>query len=188
MAEKKERKKLKEKKPESILFSLSNIHTSLSEAMKARETIFGRVAKLAQTTAISLASLEQPLNSLALSLQTMDSFYTVINSAVRQQQAIMRVLETPPVLQAMFQFQAQVNTLTEGLARIREMVELPKISIPTITTELTAIPLQNNRTIESLLRHIDRLEEELSKEKAKNKELLRLLENMKKRAKQQYIE
>jgi len=153
MSEKKE--KPKEKKPESILISLSNIQTSLSEAMKAQKAISMQVAKVVETAV-------KPLTSLAKSLQTMNTFNTAINSVIQQQQAVMRALQAPLVSQTMFQYQAQVKTLAEGLAKIRKMVESPKINIPTITTELTAISSQNNRTISSLLRHIEFLETELA--------------------------
>lgn len=179
--EKKEKEKLKEKKQKSILINLSNIQTNLSEAMKAQETITMQVAKLAIATK-PLASFTSPLASLAQSLRAMNIFNTAIH-----QHAFIRALQAPLVSQAMFQYQAQVKALAEGLTRVSKMVEMPKINISTITTELTAIPPQNNRTVKSLLRHIDRLEKELSKEKAKNKELLQLLENMKKKVKQQYI-
>ena len=179
MSEKKE--KPKEKKPESILISLSNIQTSLSEAMKAQKAISMQVAKVAETAV-------KPLTSLAQSLQTMNTFTNAINSVIQQQQqAVMRALQAPLVSQTMLQYQAHVKTLEESLARIRKMVELPRIDIPTITTELTAIPSQNNRTINSLLRHIEFLETELAKEKAKNKELLRLLEEKRKELKKQYV-
>jgi predicted RNase H-like nuclease (RuvC/YqgF family) len=182
-----EEKEEQKKKKSQLIASNLAIQNSLSEAIRASATL--QSVFIDQASAVQFKAPDW-IRQTASNLQTMLSFSNAITSAIQQQQTTMRALhafQAPLVSRTMFQYQTQIRALSEGLVRINRMMQMPKIDIPVIKTELHTLPSHNNKTIDILLRYIDSLEKELVKEKAMNKELLRLLEDIKKKVKQQYI-
>lgn len=174
-----QKKKEEKKKTEQIVSGeLANISTVILNALGTKEQINSMV----QTTLKSLQPSLAGLNHLSETLNNMSPVYEMI----RQNQAIFQSIQTSN-LTAILDSLRQVNQLSETLVRINEMMQLPKISIPKLETELKAISPKNNILVKSLLSQIEYLENELAKEKGKNKELLALLDEKRKKLKKQYI-
>jgi predicted RNase H-like nuclease (RuvC/YqgF family) len=178
-----EEKKEKGKKGKtiSVFNELSTSSIGLSEAMKAQAQIMQSSVAL---QALQSAKILEPFKYVAGTLKLMASF----NNMIKQHQIVMQTLQQSSVgLKTMLEYQSQVRQLADNLVRINKMVEPLKFPIPKLTAELTAIPPRNDTLVRSLLREIEFLEKELSKEKAKNKELLALLEEKRKELKKQYV-
>jgi len=165
----------------SVFNELANISISLSEAMTAHTQIMqSDMAK----QALQSAKVFESFKHMAGTLQLMASF----NDLVKQHRIVMKTFEQSSIgLKAMLEHQSHVKELASSLTRINDMVKPLKFTVPELKTELTAIPSKNDTLVRSLLREIEFLENELSKEKAKNKELLALLEEKRKQLKNQYV-
>jgi hypothetical protein len=178
-----EKEKDKEKKPLSVLTELSNIGVGLSEAMRAQAQIMQ--SSIAQQ-ALQSARIFDSFNGLSSSFKTMAS----INNMIREHQAIIPAFQQPPIMKTMLEYQTGISILAKQLVGINKMIQsvkMPKIAIPTLSTELAVIPRQNDTLVRSLLREIELLEKELAKEKAENKQLMALLEEKRKELKKQYV-
>jgi len=165
----------------SVFNELSTISFALSEAMKAQAQILQSSVAL---QALQSAKVFESFKRMAGTLQSMASF----NNMIKQNQTVMQTLQQSSIgLEAMFEYQLHMKQLADNLARINKMVQPLKFPTAPLTTELTDIPHRNDMLVRSLLREIEFLEKELSKEKAKNKELLALLEEKRKELKKQCV-
>jgi len=176
-----EEKKEKEKRPISVFEELSTISLGISEAMKAQAQILQSSVAL---QALQSAKVCESFKHMAGTLQSMASF----NNMIKQNQIVIQTLQQSSIgLKAMLEYQLHMRQLADNLARINKMVQPLKFPTATVTTELIAIPPRNDTLVRSLLREIEFLEKELSKKKAKNKELLALLDEKRKELKKQYV-
>jgi len=183
--EKKEEEKKKEKKT-TVLDGYTSIQTSLSQAMVAQSAILNSAIA---RQAMESARIAQAMSNSLGTIKMMEA----INHMVRQQNAIMQVLQNAmqnsTVIRAMATYENQTRRLAESIATINQRIQsIPtKIVVPAIKTELATIPRQTNVTVRTLENYIVALEKELAKEKMKNKELLALLEDKRKELKKQYV-
>lgn len=183
--EKKEEEKKKEKKT-TVLDRYASIQTSLSQAMVAQSAILS--SAIARQTMESARIAQAMSNSLG-TIKMMEA----ITHMVRQQNAIAQVLQNAmqnsTVVRAMGIYENQARKLAESIATINQRIQsIPmKVVVPAIKTELATIPRQTDVTVRTLENYIVALEKELAKEKAKNKELLALLEEKRKKLKNQYV-
>ena len=183
--EKKEEEKKKEKKT-VVLDRYTSIQTSLSKAMIAQNAILN--SAIARTAMESGRIAQAMINSLG-TIKMMEA----INRMVRQQDAITQALQNTflnsTVIRAMTTYENQARRLAESIATINQRVQSMNMEVvaPTIKTELAIIPRQTDVTVRTLEKYIVALEKELAKEKGKNKELLRLLEEKRKDLKKQYV-
>jgi hypothetical protein len=87
-----------------------------------------------------------------------------------------RILEASHVSSQVFKglttYEKNVRQLSEQFARVQQMLQ-KSVPIPSITTEIKALPLRIDETVKSLLNYITLLERELEKKEVENKELLR---------------
>lgn len=180
MSEEKKEKE-KEKKVLPVFKGLSTISLGLSEAMKAHARIMqSPVAQQALQSALVFDSFKH----MAGTLQSMAKF----NDIIRQNQIVIQTLQQSSIgLKTMLEYQSQIGQLSANLTRINKMVSLLKFPTAMLTAELVSIPRQNDTLVRGLLREIEFLEKELSKEKTENKELRALLEEKRKGLKKQYV-
>lgn len=181
---------MKEKeKPKSVAKEYKNIEIDLSEAIKIQEEM---LQSGAVKQALEVAKALEPLKQVYDSIQNMAGF----NDLIRQYSEIVQSITQSTVWKTMLQYEHEVNKLTKELSGIQRMVDATGriLSMPKFETELSTILPQTNMTIKSLLRHIEFLEKELMKEKAKTakekaekEELLRQLAEQKKELKERYI-
>ena len=171
----------KKKKPISVFNELSAISIGLSKAMKAQTQIMQSSVAL---QALQSAKVLESFKYMAGTLQSM----VFLNNTLKQHHTVMQAFQRSSIgLKTMLSYRLQVRQLADNLIRINKMVEPLTLPIPELTAELTAIPPRNDTLVRSLLREIDFLEKELSKEKAKNKQLLAFLEEKRKKLKTQYV-
>jgi flagellar biosynthesis chaperone FliJ len=183
--EKKEEEKKKEKKT-IVLDGYESIQTNLSQAMVAQGTILG--SAIARQVMESARIAQAMSNSLG-TIKMMEA----INSVMRQQnaitQALQNAMQNSAVIGTMAIYENQTRKLAEGIAAISQRIQsiTSKVVVPSIKTELATIPHQTNVTVRTLENYIVALEKELAKERAKNKELLALIEEKRKELKKQYV-
>lgn len=176
-----EKKEEKERKTTSIFDELSNISIGLSEAEKMQAQI---MQSSVVQQALQSAKIFESFSHIAGYLHSMAS----INEMLRQNQSVIHAIQqSSAVFNMMREYQSQVRRLADSLTTINKMVRPLEFTIPELTAELTTIPTRNDTLVRSLLREIELLEKELSKEKAKNKVLLALLEKKRKQLKRQYV-
>jgi hypothetical protein len=176
---KEEKKKLKES--ESVSVELSNISDNVSEAIKAQKEIAEYGSKVFQAFRSDLftPSVCTSLQFLGGTLQSLSN----ISSILKDYQPLLTSLN----FKAFSDIGLQTRAISESLTSIGKMMELPKIEVPKLEVELSAIPTQNNTLVKTLVRQIEYLENELAKEKTINKELIALLEEKRKELKKQYV-
>jgi hypothetical protein len=180
--------KEKEKKKRSVFDQLSSIGVGLSEALEAQERIMQSPAMMQaikQATEVSKAC-----KRITSSLGTMES----INKMMKQNDEIIKTFTESSGMKMLTEYWSQINRLVDNLSRIGKMVKPIDISLPKLDAALFDASSQNDTLGRCQDRLIEFLERELSKAKAKNKqdearinELLGLLEEKRKKLKEQYV-
>ena len=179
MSEKKEKKK-----PKLVLKNLSGIQLALIEASRAHRAIIESSAM--QRAIVESARISKIIHQSTIGLQTIMKTQTQLHKMLTEQARILEACQVPQALKAMAQYEANVRRLAKQFSRVQQMVRIP-LPITSLETRIRTIPSRADRAINSLLNYIAFLEGELSKEKTKNKELLRILEELRKDVKRRYV-
>lgn len=180
MGDKNKENKKKEKKIHPVLEGIRLAFNQTTEAQKA----------LMESAPLLSALTEYPgvLDALKQSAMSLRYVSELSKMLMKEQKEIVRALLSSGALSVVSDFRQDLQKLAELTVGIREMVKMNKnIDVPTLLPKIEAIPSQTNAVINGLLRHIDFLEREMAKERQKNKELLKLLEEKRKELKKKYV-
>ena len=176
-------KKKEKKKPKSVLENLSGIQLALSEASRAYKAIMDTSAMQA---ILASAKISKIIAQSTTGLRTIMETQMQLQKMVMEQARILRASQVSQALKTISAYRESARKLAEQYSRIQQMVQI-SAPLTSLETEIRAIPSRTDRAIKSLLNYIAFLERELSKEKAKNKELLRILEELRKDVKRRYV-
>jgi len=180
---KEEKRKEEEKKPKSILERYSDIQKNLISSEKLHKTL---VEYSQGIKALSDLVETNRIRQSAVALQGILAFQKAIGGVV-QQASVVQALQVSSVARAMAQYQRNVQSLVKNYETIGKLVQLSKVDIPLVTARIENIPSQTSNAMRSLLSHIDYLERELAKKETENKELIRIIGELKQKAKKEYI-
>ncbi len=178
MSEKKEKKK-----PESVHKNLTRIQLALVEASRANSAIMRTSVIQAMQASARISKI---FDQSTIGLQTMIKAQAQLNKMAMKQARLLQAFQVPQVLKAVVAHEKNALGLAAEYSRIQQSIQ-KSISLPSLETHVRAIAPRTDTTMKSLLNYVEFLEKELTKEKAKNKELLRILEELKKEIKKQYV-
>jgi hypothetical protein len=168
---KEEKKKEEKSQPQSIPDIFEWIRLALFETDKTQKTIcnLSSFQRITENSA-GIASIFARSTEDLLALITANTEF--LNLTMDQP----RILEASHVSSQVFKglttYEKNVRQLSEQFARVQQMLQ-KSVPIPSITTEIKALPLRIDETVKSLLNYITLLERELEKKQVENKELLR---------------
>jgi hypothetical protein len=178
----------KEKKKRSVFDQLSSIGVGLSEALEAQKRIMQSPAMM---QAIKQATeVSEAYERIAGSLSIMES----INKMMKQHDEIIKAFTESSGMKMLTEYWSQVNRLVDDFSMIGKIVKPIDISLPKLDSALFGASSQNDTLVRRQERLIEFLEKELSKVKAESKEkektisaLLALLEEQRKKLREQYV-
>lgn len=170
MVDEKKKKRKKEPKKISPVFEFSAMKlafSQLTETQKAAMESFHPLKAFVEASALKAFNQSLPMYKAML---------PVVNSVFTAQQSVLQALKSSKALETFVELRKTTQKLAETYLAVNKALALPReIAIAKINPLMETIPSQTNTAVNSLLRHIEFLEKELAKERAKNKELLRIL-------------
>ena len=168
-----EKKKERKKEPKKIspVFEFSAMKLAFSEWKETQKALMESFQPL--KTFMEPSALKAFKQSLSMH----KAMLPVVSSIFAAQQSILQTFQSSSkVLETFVEFRKEFQELAETYLAINKALALPReIAIAKITPKMETIPSRTKTVVNSLLRHIDFLEKELAIERAKNKELLRIL-------------
>lgn len=170
MVEEKKKERKKEPKKNSPVLEFSAMKLALSQTKEAQKALM--------ESSQLLKTLMEPfaLKAYKQSVSMYRAMLPVVSSIFTAQQSILQAFQSSKVLETFVKCRESVQKLAKTYLAINKAIALPRqIAVTQITPMMETIPSQTKTAVNSLLRHIEFLEKELAKERAKNKELLRIL-------------
>ena len=184
-------KEKEKKKSKTLLLDYPAIYSALTTTIQGYKSL------------VQSSVIQELDNTMRDTLMTAKQNMAVLQSAAPYLREIERKIEkglelysgvlTTEVITSFMQVARESERLSQQYAEINRMVE-ETISPPSIIPEIEALSSNADKTNEALLNHIAMLkkaltskEKELAKEKEEKKELLRIIDEMRKRLKKKYV-
>lgn len=174
-----------------------------------KKIIFDRLKKIKTNTDAFLSlehiikkyqeELQKPLNSIkpALTINVLETFRmtSLINSFVNQQMAeigkIATAIQVEHFLRTSKMLDEQMRKMMQPIIDLSKSIKIhakiPKLEVLYDIQGLPEIPTRTETTTRAYEAYIEALERELLKEREKNNELLKIIENLKKGIKKKFV-
>lgn len=128
--------------------------------------------------------ISETLNQINESIKFMAS----LNDMLTQNTTLVKVIEqSQGILEAIRKCESLVKEIINSLTRINNIIKQPSLAFPELKMELDAISCRHDILIRVLLGQIEFLELELAKREEEIKRLRELLEERRKKLKNQYV-
>lgn len=180
MSEKK-REKTEKKKRKPLLPDYSPIQSTLTATASVYKTL------------VESSGMQEYLKTMRETWKTtLDQHMAVLQSVAPYLGEIQRMRElylgalNTQVMKPLMQVRRESQRLLQQISEVNRMV-ISKVPSASIIPIARAIPSVAKSTIEGLARHVALLEEELAKEKEEKKELIRIIDEMRKKLKKKYV-
>lgn len=174
----------KKKKPKSTLAAYLNIQKNLSLAESLQKVMMQSPTGLkALAESAKALQIKQATNTL----QAISNIQTAIGDMALRQASLVHALQASAVIKTLERYQKSVQNLAQNYLAINKLIQVPKINIPMVAAKIDNIPSETGNIVQSLLGHIDYLERELAKKEEENKELRRILHQLKEKLKTSYV-